>query len=1291
MKINMHEHKAEYTLIINAFFHTSSLAFFVLAAIASVDNSTRLFSAADSFILSPSQILLLALLGFLCRANVNLIASCTLTAAILIARHLLDNQDIALIDISAFTILLASIYSQEKYRPRTTLLKLAPPFTLIIIGLSLSALDIRNHTHALPPPLQNLKYYPLSAGAFIITGLAVLARNYKRINGLSYARSDLLIFLGAILTYSILFNIDQNNRHLASEKAKFIYNEIQDNYKLKEYILTRAAGNFDSNDTSDIDSLNDDFQRDSNYSSALQNIAIYSPGSNAITSTSQPHVDLSTDTPPKQLIANIIQQPATSALQFINWRTPSAEQRQTLVMRIANRQQYLLHSYSIDSLINTLTDKYSTNIQIDIFFNPLNTRKNNDSQDANLIFSQTLFPNSQNSWTVNIYRPTPGNQGIGLLLFILTILIPLTIRTSINLISLNSEQNAELIAKQSEIFNSLLASNALQERAATGERLYRSLFEENPDCILLSDEHGVILDANPAANKILNFNNSISTSTSTLQEVLPFNLSTDKNGTANKKLKRVNIELAYTDAHQKKFIFNISHFPTTLDGKYLGSFTVARDFSKFREAEQDAILKKRALDACSNGIVITDPHLPDNPIIYTNAAFQRITGYSAIDALGKNCRFLNSGIIASDEKNQLRHAIDTGIGVNVIMQNRRKDGSLFWNDLKIEPVYDEHKVLSHFVGIQTDVTAQKQNEQKLSFNASHDQLTGLPNRALLEERLLQSFTNAKRHKRLLAVLFIDLDEFKPINDSFGHIIGDEVLMEVAERLRCESRNIDTLARLGGDEYILLIPDIHSEAQAISVAERIITCIDSPFYINELELHITCSIGISFNHDETPDGKLLLQQADMAMYRAKQLGRNTYNIFTDDLDQAATSSMQLRNDLKFAIQNNQLELHYQPQVDARTGRISGMEALLRWHHPSRGLISPAEFIPMAEANGQIVPIGQWVLDSACQCINELLNLKLYNNSISVNVSAIQIQRQPFDEVVADTLQKYNLAPAHLELEITESVLLQDIERSLKILKNIKQQGVNLAIDDFGTGFSSLNYLKLMPLSMVKIDKSFITEIIHNNNDAAITNAIIAMAHSLSMTVIAEGVEEASQYNMLVNNKCDYIQGYLFSKPLTHTELITFLKQNQNGVTLPEISKDLSRTLLLVDDEPNIIRALTRTLRKDGYKILSCTNAQEGFELLALNNVHVIISDQRMPGMTGTEFLNKVKDIYPNTIRIVLSGFTDLNSVTEAINQGAIYKYLTKPWDDEKLSDTIRQAFQQYELKLNTVIRLSTDRE
>lgn len=1283
MKINIPTDQAQFKLIINAFFHTCSVAFFVLASIACLDNS-NLFNPTNGFIFTSSQILLIILLGFLCRARANTVITAGLAVAILSIRHLLEHQDIALIDITALTAFAASISSQNKYIPSTSLIKLVPPLLLITIGLSISLLDISNLPHTLPNFIQTLKYYPLDAGALIIIGLSSLAKNYNLVTKLTFEQSDLLIVLGVIATYSVLFNIDQSNRILANNKLELIRNDIQENYKLKEYILTRASDTFNS----DPSSLNKSFQRDSNYNAQLQSIASYTPSTESFIKI--PHSLTNTETPDRILLKKISTESRPNEIRFIDWQSTNTEQQQTLAKYIPEKQQYLLHTYSIDNLIEKIIERYSSSIQIEVLFNQLSPINSNHPSNSNLISSSTIYPNTNNQWLVNIYRPTPGSQGIGLLLFILTILMPSIARASLSLIKMNADKSAELSSKQTELSNTLLATNTLKERATTSERLYRSLFEENPDCIILSDQYGGIVDANPAAYKILNINN-LPTNKRTLQELLPFTLSAEQKKLSVEQLKLANIELAYADSRDNKLTLNISHFPTTLNGKYLGSFTVARDFSRFREAQQDAVLKKRALDACSNGIVITDPHLPDNPIIYTNAAFQRITGYSASDALGKNCRFLNSDITTNEAKDRLRHAVQSGIGVSVIIQNRRKDGSLFWNDLKIEPVYDEHKMLSHFVGIQTDVTAQKQNEQKLSFNASHDQLTGLPNRTLLEERLLQSFASAKRYKRLLAVFFIDLDEFKPINDSFGHIIGDEVLIEVAERLRCESRNIDTLARLGGDEYILLIPEIQSESQAITIAERIITCIDSPFYINELELHITCSIGISFNHAEILDGKLLLQQADMAMYRAKQLGRNTYNIFTEDLDLAASANMQLRNDLKFAIQNNQLELHYQPQVDARTGRISGIEALLRWHHPSRGLISPADFIPMAEANGQIIPIGQWILENTCQFIKKLLDLKIYSKSISVNVSAIQIQRQPFDEVIRDILKKFDLASTHLELEITESVLLQDMERSLKILKNIKQQGVNLAIDDFGTGFSSLNYLKLMPLSMVKIDKSFITEITHNNNDAAITNAIIAMAHSLSMTVIAEGVEEASQYNMLVNNKCDYIQGYLFSKPLNQTELITFLRQNNNGVTLPKISKDLTRTLLLVDDEPNILRALTRTLRKDGYKILSCTNAQEGFELLALNNVHVIISDQRMPGMTGTEFLNKVKDIYPNTIRIVLSGFTDLNSVTDAINQGAIYKYLTKPWDDEQLSETIRQAFQQYELKLNTVIRLSTDRQ
>lgn len=658
------------------------------------------------------------------------------------------------------------------------------------------------------------------------------------------------------------------------------------------------------------------------------------------------------------------------------------------------------------------------------------------------------------------------------------------------------------------------------------------------------------------------------------------------------------------------------------------------------------------------------------------------------DILGRNCSVLQQDVPHSKAVEQLSAAIKAGESVHVVLQNRRKNGELFWNDLQIEPVTDDKGNLTHFVGIQTDVTSQKHYEKELAFHASHDRLTALPNRALLEDRLSQAVHAAKRRQRLLALLFIDLDEFKPINDTFGHAVGDEVLMEIAERLRCEVRNEDTLARMGGDEYVILLPELDNEQQAVQVAERIIASIDRPIVHQDLTLHVTCSVGISFTYDgELEQPTQLLQQADMAMYRAKQNGRNTYDIYTEDLDESVSARMMLRNELRRALERDEFILHYQPQVDGRTGRISGIEALIRWRHPELGMVPPNDFIPLAESSGQIVQIGAWALREACRVNKLLLDRSLCDCPMAVNLSPAQLRRQPFAQLVEQTLQETGLPANRLELEITESILMQDTENSVAVLKALSQQGVRTAIDDFGTGFSSLSYLKILPLNKVKIDRSFVSDIIRNSHDAAITQAIIAMAHHLSMSVIAEGVEEEGQFNFLLKSHCDEFQGFFFSKPLPEDQLVAFLQQNRQGVALPEQAQEQVQTLLLVDDEPNILRALTRLLRRDGYTILTANSAQEGFELLARNNVQVIISDQRMPGMSGTEFLRKVKDIHPHTVRMVLSGYTDLASITEAINQGSIYKYLVKPWEDEQLREVIRQAFQQYELQLRTTMRLN----
>jgi EAL domain-containing protein (putative c-di-GMP-specific phosphodiesterase class I)/CheY-like chemotaxis protein len=356
---------------------------------------------------------------------------------------------------------------------------------------------------------------------------------------------------------------------------------------------------------------------------------------------------------------------------------------------------------------------------------------------------------------------------------------------------------------------------------------------------------------------------------------------------------------------------------------------------------------------------------------------------------------------------------------------------------------------------------------------------------------------------------------------------------------------------------------------------------------------------------------------------------------------------------------------------------GVEALLRWDHPSKGFISPALFVPIAEDTGQIIPLSQWVLDTACRQIKALSEQGMTGPSVAVNISPVHFQRSNFVESIQAILSKHRLAAELLELEITETVLLGNAERAIDTLHQLKRLGVKIAIDDFGTGFSSLNYLKRLPIDKVKIDRSFVQEIISDRHDAAITQGIISMAHHLRLKVIAEGVETEPQFAFLKKSQCDEFQGYYFAKPMPFAELQDFLRARMLTLEPGQLAgKEQEQTLLLLDDEENILRALARLLRRDGYKILMATRAQDAFELLAKHDVQVILSDQRMPEMSGTEFLSLVKDLYPDTIRIVLSGYTDLKSVTDAINQGAIYKFLTKPWDDEQLRQNINQAFREH---------------
>ncbi|MGQ3054396.1 MAG: EAL domain-containing protein [Roseateles sp.] len=704
---------------------------------------------------------------------------------------------------------------------------------------------------------------------------------------------------------------------------------------------------------------------------------------------------------------------------------------------------------------------------------------------------------------------------------------------------------------------------------------------------------------------------------------------------------------------------------------------VLRDLSERRAVEQALMLGRRVMEASVHGIVIADASDPRLPLIYANPAFERITGYGRGEALGRNCRFLQGGERDQAELQTLRQALARAEPVSVVLQNVRRDGTPFWNELSVSPVRNAAGEVTHFLGIQVDITERRRHEQEMLRRATHDALTGLPNRTLLIDRIHESLAAAARHGQVAAVLLIALDHFKELNDSLGHAVGDQLILEIVGRLQGSLREGDVLARLSGDTLMVLAPGLSSAHEAMPLADKLVREVSQLYAIAEQTLYCGCRIGVAVAQGSDTDAGQLIQQAGMAAHYARSFGRNSVHVYSGDLVQHVNDRFEIRARLQTAIAHREFELHYQPQMDLRRERISGVEALLRWNHPEQGQISPLRFIPIAEETGQIVAIGEWVMEQACSQHRRWLDAGLLDCPIAVNVSGVQFLGDGFVNMVAAVLKRTGLPPHRLELELTESVTMETDGNTHDMLHRLRALGVALSIDDFGTGFSSLGYLKRLPIDKIKIDRSFVKDITHDSDDAAIALGVIAMAHHLRLRVVAEGVETAAQLAFLKRHLCDEIQGYYLSRPLPANELESYLR-NFRPPSADSAGEDVGwrPTLLLVDDEPNILRALTRALRRDGYRILTADGAAAAFDILAQNEVQVILSDQRMPMMCGTEFLSEVKSLYPQTVRMVLSGYTDLQSVTEAINRGAIYRFLTKPWEDEPLREHIKEAFQHY---------------
>ncbi len=579
-----------------------------------------------------------------------------------------------------------------------------------------------------------------------------------------------------------------------------------------------------------------------------------------------------------------------------------------------------------------------------------------------------------------------------------------------------------------------------------------------------------------------------------------------------------------------------------------------------------------------------------------------------------------------------------------------------------------------------DVTRLREFERVGQDLANLDSATLLPNRNALLGLLETAIQDAQRQEQTMALQVLAIDQVKLANETLGYAGGDLLLKAVSQRLSAAGPFLDTLAHLGGGEFAGLLSQLPepAEASAQRLSLQLIEALAEPFHIANTEIFVTCSVGVALAPADAQSAVSLLDRAQSAMRQASAWGKNQVFFYTEQASERATSRLALESALRHALARKELYLCYQPQVDLSTGRIVSMEALARWHSSARGEVSPTEFIPLAEQTGQIISIGEWILRTACEDSVRWQAAGLPAVRVGVNLSIQQLQQPDIASRIQAILLETGMDPRRLGLEVTESMLLDNFEHVARTLSELKAIGVEISLDDFGTGYSNLGHLSKLPIDVLKIDRSFVHEVTAPTQDVSITRALISMAHGLHMRVVAEGVENESQLALLVASRCDMIQGFYFSRPVRFEGMATLLQEDKRLPAHLLERRARKRTLLLVDDEENVVSSLRRLLRKDGYHIITANSGAQGLQRLAENEVDVILSDQRMPGMTGAEFLRRAKELYPDTVRMSLSGYTELQSVTDAINEGAVYKFLTKPWDDERLRAHIADAFRHKEM-------------
>ena len=654
--------------------------------------------------------------------------------------------------------------------------------------------------------------------------------------------------------------------------------------------------------------------------------------------------------------------------------------------------------------------------------------------------------------------------------------------------------------------------------------------EMNPAPVLCLDADGLVTEANPMARQVMG---RVATCDRPITESLPELRSID----IRKLIETGGDAAICVRLGERTFQFTLVGLP-----EQRCAHVYSMDITGRLAAETNLRLAETVFQETPMGIIITDANAN---ILRVNRAFTEITGYAAEEVLGKNPRLMRSG--RHDEafyQNMWASLLQTGCWEGEIW-NRRKSGDVYPQWETIAAVRNNEGKITHFIASFTDITEKKLSEAHVYRLAHYDALTNLPNRSLLMDRLSQAIAQAKRRSAKVAVLFFDLDNFKLINDTMGHATGDLLLQLLAGKLKSCVREEDTVARIGGDEFVAVLTGIASEQDAMMAARKILAIAHEPLLLEGRQMEVAFSLGISLFPDDGADADVLLKHADIALYQAKQAGKGRYQFFIQDMTRKLEERQRLETELKQAIEAGQFMLHYQPQVALSSGKIVGVEALIRWTHPKMGMVPPFKFIPVAEETGLIVPLGQWVLEEACRQLHAWRQQGIHVR-MSINISPRQLRDRSLLRLLSDVLDSTDMEPAMLELELTESCLMDDPESGVKLTQDIKNMGIHLAMDDFGTGYSSLSYLKRFAMDTLKIDQVFVRGLPDDEQDAAIASTIIAMARNLGMQVLAEGVEHQAQLEFLKSKGCDIVQGYLFSKPVPAGMVEQQLRIQRQGI-------------------------------------------------------------------------------------------------------------------------------------------------